>query len=745
MSIQINASLLAHIELDPFLQGRFGVQGNIFYNTFGYLKNYLQHRPNLSPRLKDFSLIMSGLVAYEENIDQIKAHPKKLNPFLKKTSLAIEQLKPKQKLLIPGGWAGTDSPGHAMIYQFERDEQGQLLFHIVNSGEGLQYHEKTSLTQNEAYSPVKTYVLPEPISNIELQNLIQRLVKPKLRIKGDYQYDAKRVYEGIDASLAFMRAQFIPHELGNFHATTASQLSGTCTQRSIHQLLKINFDTLNEYQIFILEFKLYALEDFLNTHKPPRSSNINQLLEEAMIHNARILQEIKPISKKVKESLQNTIERLNARVHNENTIQRGPFWLQSWLGWLNKLISLLWWSPKHQPIIQKIAKPIVSYELPTQTTAPITQNFQYSLNQTHLISDLEALIERCQKETNPAWVMTQIEHITLELPIPHKAGYVSPYYNKIAFYQSIKTADDYDKISHIIDKLQQLYQTAAQNTLHDATIPTQVVTSCSLLALRDYFDAHQEMVTKKPAFHGFLHTRLFNYLNSFKACTYLATQNPKADQRLTELLSLTYHDPMKLRSPNIGNSEELLMLIENNPDLKLNLEQHCLSDAYIREKIDEGIKILGFKEYMKDTQNDPEHYERNKLKNKLSTVEGRLKVYQNILFDDYNSFIIFRNQYEAETHSTSIKYIPQPLKHYKAIINSEPQLKQKLEHLFESHQYGNERLYEQIRDESAMALFILMNELDDDGNLKEGSQLDKDEFAPLTQKIKQTKQTSLSI
>ncbi len=289
MPVSINISLFAHIELDSELSGRFGVQGNTFSNTFGYLHQYFKTLPNMPSQVEKLAAAMDVLVVRENEIKALRANladpgmveslkpyfriPRRtLDKFLLKTVTEINALQPKQDLLLPGGWIGTGSPGHAMIYQFERNADGELLFSIYNSGSGIEHHEKTSSKEKELFSPVKTYKLPEPVDQRELQNLIKRLIIPKLApLPFPKSWDAATIYHLIDASLAFLKAEHMLQDLKIPGATTAGQMSGTCSQRSIHQMLKINFDTEPEYQRFIFNFKMHALKDFIATHPaPPR-------------------------------------------------------------------------------------------------------------------------------------------------------------------------------------------------------------------------------------------------------------------------------------------------------------------------------------------------------------------------------------------------------------------------------------------------------------------------------------------
>jgi len=52
----------------------------------------------------------------------------------------ITQMKPGEQFMIPGGWLGKRSPGHAMIYHFIKQRNGRYTMSIYNTGAGIPYH-----------------------------------------------------------------------------------------------------------------------------------------------------------------------------------------------------------------------------------------------------------------------------------------------------------------------------------------------------------------------------------------------------------------------------------------------------------------------------------------------------------------------------------------------------------------------------------------------------------------------------
>jgi hypothetical protein len=609
MQIFINISILAHIALDSELQGRFGVQGNTFKNTFGYLNQYFKTLPTLSPQLKKLSLAMDALVTREQEIETLyyktigsnvldhlnpwmkrlptigwlkqatdeisKLLPSQwlnpLNAFVSKTTSEIEALEINQDLLLPGGWAGSPT-GHAMIYQFQKDINGDLLFFIYNSGAGIGYHQKLSSTEKELYSSVKAYRLPAPVKSLELRNFIERLILPQLPINLK-EFDAKKLYSKIEASLAFLDAQQIPEDLNTLQTTTGGQLSGTCSQRSIHQMLKANFASLADYQRFIFYFKLYALKDFINTH-PSRSKAIIIFIEKAIINNLKIIQQDGVFNEEAEK--QANIEQLRALQKKLHIESMKP---TSWLNW-----------PAPKSLLSSYAAPLLSNQLTRSITVfdknePSTSQLSspqlISIRQNSLLSDLTLVINKCteNQHENTLFVIVQIEQTILQLPIPRSFDTKKPYYNAIPFYHQITTAHDFEMIGDALDQLHQLYITAFEKQLNAVTLPTQAVTLCSFLALRGYFDAMAEDVTTKPTVHVFFIQELELFFERFNAKTYFATEEPQFDMRFNDLISLSQSKRRPFER-YVSQENSWIMLLDSEPELKIILEKMYTSAYY---------------------------------------------------------------------------------------------------------------------------------------------------------------------
>ncbi|WP_193786911.1 hypothetical protein, partial [Legionella brunensis] len=276
--VSINASLFAHIQNDANLSGTYKLEGNHFSNTVLYLKEYLENLkrkggkgfpPGYEVLFKD----MSSLLKTEQALDRIAKGsqiPKEIEKLGSGIASELQNLPVGQKLLMPGGWSNR-SGGHGMVYQFVRTEDGGYEFTVFNAGGGINHHHKGSGETKELYNPVKTWKIP-PIGKgkgnadkTEVGHFITRLLKARIPtddrkkpINGDI------LYNEILSTISYIKGVEQEPSAIPKHAYTGGQLSGTCTQRCLHQMLKINSPSVDEYEQFIFEFKHHALRDYID-------------------------------------------------------------------------------------------------------------------------------------------------------------------------------------------------------------------------------------------------------------------------------------------------------------------------------------------------------------------------------------------------------------------------------------------------------------------------------------------------
>ncbi len=550
--IKINASIFGHIMLDSELSGRFGVQGNTFKNTFGYFHYYFESIKKNRSRMESMSQInitrlntlataMLKLVEREEEILSLNntwSTQHKVTLFANKTAYEVMALADGQDLLLPGGWVNRDG-GHAMIYQFHKEPHGTWLFSMYNAGAGIEFHDKQSSTDNERYFPVKSYVLPANTSHTELGILIYRLILPQLPFnpaRGTTFCNAPYLYQEIDKSLPFLQAET---RLATGTYTTVGQLSGTCTQRSIHQMLKHQFDTLEEYQQFILEFRLHALHDFIDTHPAPRSPQIAEFIQLGIENTLKWVTD---------QSRADELIALKSQVLAVDAI-RSPDHVD------NRANSMPWFT----------------WKLATRTPTRFSQSTTYHYKPINLpealIIDQEAplslreaqlFLERCcaLQDVHPTWVIEQIEQALIHFPIPDKQSERHDehyYYDDIPFYAQIHEHNQFEAMGTLIEQLHDVYVRATKKQGRYIPIPTMLVMQCNFIALRDYFNAQQtkydvehHVLAIKPNFNYFMVLMLTSFLSRMRHFPFAATDRPEFDARWLALHRLYDHDPSEL-------------------------------------------------------------------------------------------------------------------------------------------------------------------------------------------------------
>lgn len=325
----INASLFAHIENDSSLTGTYGLEGNDFRHTVAYLNNYCSWlqatKKTILPAYQALNRQLHELAQIEQQCNsthQVTDVTLYLHTITMQLAQRILNLAQNDSILIPGGW-NNNSTVHRMIYQIRRHQQGYH-FIVVNSGEGLQYHAKQSTPEKERYNPAKIWQLPDlntPQEQEELAYFIQRLLKPLCSSNHQghkKQTDHSVLYEEILPSISYIGGEEIDaNRTIPKHAYTGGQLSGTCTQRVLHQLFKIHSPTKQEYQRFIFAFKHYALLDYFKSlsHITPEIATQLQL---AIINNLKILNTPELFQPKVVASYTRTLKQLNNEI-KQNT------------------------------------------------------------------------------------------------------------------------------------------------------------------------------------------------------------------------------------------------------------------------------------------------------------------------------------------------------------------------------------------------------------------------------------------
>lgn len=376
---KIDLKLLALINNDVFIKGTRNLEGAEFEKTITYLQHFLQDKKNasmlesifnkaedkqnldlLAKRVASLSQANKELDDITKTLNQISASTpqhqkedaielsinKKCQPLV---SRIMDLTKPTTSsptsVLMPGGWSGLPGKsGHAIIYEFKKDKNGNYIFLVYNSGAGLGFHENVTSADKERYRTVKSYKIPSTATEAELNYFVSELVKPNALpiVQGrDHskivEYDANILYEEVFRKISYLKGEEIPlqdAELGKEMAELASvgQRSGTCAEKVLQELAKLNVKDKAKSKAFIFGYKLYSIEEFITQHEKSMDSkkisqlklaaqNLSKLLlkqkntlpEEVQVRATKILEKTKVVleSKKRKIMQSQTLTQLD--------------------------------------------------------------------------------------------------------------------------------------------------------------------------------------------------------------------------------------------------------------------------------------------------------------------------------------------------------------------------------------------------------------------------------------------------
>lgn len=289
----IDEKLLAQITVDAQLKGTFQWEGNDPRVPIDYLATYLESYPSDS---------------ISEDISALKKAFRDMYPERTPEELvkAITHLSAGEFLLIPAGWGNASSGGHAMIYEFSKDTSGDLLFSVYNAGAGTQYHRIEKNVNKAVFDPALTFRIPLPQDNglennfeKKLEHYISSLLMPlRPTVHGRHKVDADWLYKEIFPKISFLegRCEVFSNDAKKMRqkTVTAGQLSGTCAQRSVQQVLKARMQSQKDYRKLIYCFKTHALDEYLQTH-PMHDipTSFYAVLGEGIKHNLKLLKNAK--------------------------------------------------------------------------------------------------------------------------------------------------------------------------------------------------------------------------------------------------------------------------------------------------------------------------------------------------------------------------------------------------------------------------------------------------------------------
>lgn len=345
--LKMDIRLFTHIHSDNRLLGSF-LQGEDFANTCQYIVDVFPTL-NLSKKESANLQILNKLEKFKKRFLSIRKlrndpeHQERLSSkttheawlkfyttnrshsdFIKKISeecethlegeandivSEIQKLKPGNSILIPGGWKGvfdkteTDSAqGHAMVYEFKRESNGDITFLIYNTGAGVNYHLRSPDHFLNKYNPIFAYRLPKEVDSGDFSKYIQELIKPVVipgwisidteeAIKNEYKYNENRLYQEIFPKALLLGGEIIPPPQSEH--LIQDQFSGTCAMRVLFPLIKnlyleeeTKVEANKDHQAFVYAIKKQSLVDFLSYIKEQKKQsdpNYVEVLSKALV------------------------------------------------------------------------------------------------------------------------------------------------------------------------------------------------------------------------------------------------------------------------------------------------------------------------------------------------------------------------------------------------------------------------------------------------------------------------------
>jgi hypothetical protein len=538
-AIPIDAILFAHIFNDPFLAGSYELQGIQFSKTCLFLNQFILTEKNTPEAVKILlHNACSQLVHYENEIQALRRQRvcsiTDADALATRMHTAIKELNPREYLLLPGGWLGPNE-GHAIIYQCSLTPERDLLFSIYNSGSGLEFHEKKFNPEKDLFNPVFTYRIPKDnIANPNFTAILRQLIAaniPSLHatmLRGII--NAEYLYQHIFTQFIHLNGTIISSQLLFEDCYTAGQLSGTCAQRVLHQMLKSKFADLDEYRCFIYRFKRYALNQYMVTFTQSIPTDQAGQIHKAIRHLLRLINSsCKADSRKnlfdeaYKTQELNCLRQYLSRLHTGITHEILP---------VPQKITFGTPQPFHFGAIEQAAN--AEIEL-TGINLPKPMNIS---GHDTLLADLDRLLAQCDylytKKQYQA-VFEQLEDCCLSLPLPRALD--SPL---LPFYSAIKSEPLALTFYKKINALQELYFNSVTKILGESTslLPRMLLVKMSVFAVVAHMNHHMKLTPTTTGFHQFC-AHLFHTISPGSIDTpYLASEDEAKNKRLAHIQQL---------------------------------------------------------------------------------------------------------------------------------------------------------------------------------------------------------------
>lgn len=533
----IDASLFAHIHNDAFLAGTYKLQGNAFKNTIAYLNQYCTHLRNngaeIPPAYRKLMHSLDYLQQVEKSMERISLDVE-TKPLAAKICTTLRQMKPQDTILIPGGWRNHNG-GHAMIYQFSQAKEGYR-FTVFNAGAGLDYHAKRSIQDKELYNPRKVWSIPVPKTKkekAELAHFIGRLLQariPASDTNAKQSVNAQVLYTEIFPSISYIKGTELNADEGlPEYAYTGGQLSGTCSQRSIHQMLKINSDSLDSYQHFIFKFKMHSLREYTQlclNKKQPFNKAVATQIYLAIDNSLKIL------------NISGLFSQNELQVHVHTLIQIKQSIVQALYPGVKKIKDES--TEKVYALTltdNSLARPIIDVE--AGALAAKKPDIIDSYATEGLLERLQLTISALQQQDDLAIKYVYLERLILSLPLTNDGCF------DLMAYNALQSVEDYQSFLSHLNSIQNLLTNLRRQWLQTAQVPLFNHLSLSILSLQiDAYEAISAFSRKAamqtggsglPSFEGCTDVVMCALFAARERNAFDATNNPYADLRIRYL------------------------------------------------------------------------------------------------------------------------------------------------------------------------------------------------------------------
>ncbi|MBA3537039.1 MAG: DUF3638 domain-containing protein [Tatlockia sp.] len=522
MTIESITKLFALIENDAHLTGTFNLEGSDFSFATHAFQQYLLDCTNngreFPPIYSEISRDLDYLVSINDQLNQIKGinTPALIKSLASKIAENILDLELEDKRLLPGGWTKNSGGGHGMIYQLTRKADGYH-FTVINAGAGLHYHQKKSALHKELYNPTKTWHFPVPTTETEKAEVaffIERLLSVNTIPDSGYQrkpINAKSLYEEILPSISHIGGKEIETAPLPAYAYTSGQLSGSCAERCIHQTLKINSPSEQDYVKFIFDYKHYELmnysKDCLDSLEPFTAA-IKHQIELAIENNLKILNCFELFSDLEIIRYSEELKDLQDKISNAPIMTR-----------------------YQTTVVEPVPQLVIAGNKPVESTPQLSdsktnKNFPLPIypGSTNFLLDLNKAVQHIIRLDDYASIYYYIEQLILSLPTD----------TSNVLYSELTTTADQELFKNNIDEIQNILIYLQNNWLKEEQLPALNVMTLKIIKLQMNIQAGIAVQNKLPKFKSFVKITIETLIGNTKTNPFWATYEPNLDKTLIE-------------------------------------------------------------------------------------------------------------------------------------------------------------------------------------------------------------------